>query len=163
MSFLINLCLERQVWGRILTNSALSGGWHESTCTAPSQLLSCMALENKTRNRSKLVSTSPLVRCQRLLVYADWKADNAHSSNLQADSDWEATLEYLEDGGSRQVESVPPLPEPLQPPARQVMCRDSLPATHCCAPNAVTPLPSLICCGQPALPVHQIHGLVVGP
>lgn len=93
------------------------------------QLCPLHTTETKPETGRKL-SSFPLVGCQRFRVYADWKADNAHSSNLQTDSDWEATLEYLEDGGSRQVESVPPLPEPLHPPARQVMCHDSLASPH---------------------------------
>ena len=70
------------------------------------------------------------VSVPRFCLCADRRAGSAHSSNQQADSDWAATLEYLEDGGSGQAESVPPLPEPLQPPARQVVCHDSLAATR---------------------------------
>ena len=79
-------------------------------------------------------------------VCTDRRAAGAHSSNEQADSEWSATLEYLEDGGSRQAGSVPPLPEPLQPSGRQVMCCDRLAFRHLpCFHYATTPLLSLLC------------------
>lgn len=52
---------------------------------------------------------------------ADWRAGSAHTSNQQADSTWASTLDYLEDESSRQAETVPPLPEPMQVAARQVL------------------------------------------
>ena len=60
----------------------------------------------------------------------DGRAGSAQSSNQQADSDWATTLEYLEDGGSGQADFVPPLPEPLSQPARQVICCDTLASSN---------------------------------
>lgn len=76
---------------------------------------------------------------------ADQTVGSAHSSIHQADSDWTATLEYLEDGDGRQADSVPPLPEPLQPPYRQVIWHDSFVLTHLPCSTCCDTLPSPIC------------------
>lgn len=62
---------------------------------------------------------------------ADHRAGSAHSSNQQADSTSSSTQDYADQQRSTEAEAVPPLPEPMQAPVRQVMpCEIS--ACHTC-------------------------------
>ena len=62
-------------------------------------------------------------------IHADQRAGSAQSSSQQAASTRSSTQDYPEQ--ERNTEAVPPLPEPLQAPARQVMPRQSS-ACHAC-------------------------------
>lgn len=64
-------------------------------------------------------------------MHADQRAGSAHSSNQQAVSTRSSTQDYLEQERSTEADAVPPLPEPMQVPARQVMSCDNLASFAC--------------------------------
>ena len=75
----------------------------------------------------QLTLTCTLPRC----ICADQRAGSANSSSQQADSTRHSTQDYPEQERSTEADTVPPLPEPMQAPARQVMPCDSS-ACHTC-------------------------------